>query len=72
MRQQTQLPQRFVCNTREFWESMVKGSAPIQMMKKGFGEELWREKKARAGLVGRDTAYAEGAADFGCVVGGGH
>jgi len=24
---------------------MVKGSAPIQMMKKGLGEALWREKE---------------------------
>jgi hypothetical protein len=30
-----------------------------------------REEKACAGLAGRDTAYAEGAADFGCLVGGG-
>jgi hypothetical protein len=27
---------------------MVKGSAPIQMMKKGLGEELWREKEKLA------------------------
>src|SRR5512143_2567700 len=33
-----------VGSTGEFWESMVKGSAPIQMMKKGLGEEMWREK----------------------------
>jgi hypothetical protein len=26
--------------------------------------------KACAGLAGIDTAYAEGAADFGCLVGG--
>ncbi|MFZ5523825.1 MAG: class I SAM-dependent methyltransferase [Pseudomonadota bacterium] len=32
----------------EFWESMVKGSAPIQMMKKGMGEEMWREKEKLA------------------------
>src|SRR5512135_1689893 len=25
----------------EFWDSMVKGSAPIQMMKKGMGETMW-------------------------------
>jgi hypothetical protein len=30
-----------------------------------------REREAGAGLAGRDTAYAEGAADFGCLVGGG-
>ncbi len=27
---------------------MVKGSAPIQMMKKGLGEVLWREKEKLA------------------------
>ena len=27
---------------------MVKGSAPIQMMKKGLGETLWREKEKLA------------------------
>ena len=32
-------------STAEFLDSMVKGSAPIQMMKKGMGEELWREKE---------------------------
>lgn len=32
----------------EFWENMVKGSAPIQMMKKGLGDELWREKEKLA------------------------
>lgn len=32
----------------EFWASMVKGSAPIQMMKKNLGEELWREKEKLA------------------------
>lgn len=37
-----------VGTTAEFWESMVKGSAPIQMMKKGLGEELWREKEKLA------------------------
>jgi hypothetical protein len=35
-------------STGEFWGSMVKGSAPIQMMKKGLGEELWREKEKLA------------------------
>lgn len=30
-----------------------------------------REGKACVGLAGRDTAYAEEAADFGCLVGGG-
>ncbi len=29
-------------------DNMVKGSAPIQMMKKGLGEELWREKEKLA------------------------
>ncbi len=32
----------------EFWDFMVKGSAPIQMMKKGLGEEVWREKELLA------------------------
>ncbi|MDH2916058.1 MAG: hypothetical protein PXX77_04190 [Gallionella sp.] len=26
----------------EFWGNMIKGSAPIQMMKKGLCEVLWR------------------------------
>ena len=34
-----------VGTTAEFWESMVKGSAPIQMIKKGLDEELWRDKE---------------------------
>jgi hypothetical protein len=34
-----------ISSTIEFWVSMVKGSAPIQMMKKGLGEALWREKE---------------------------
>ncbi|MFA6015655.1 MAG: hypothetical protein WC742_11375 [Gallionellaceae bacterium] len=32
----------------EFWDNMVKGSAPIQMMRKGLGDELWREKEKLA------------------------
>ena len=32
----------------EFWESMVKGSAPIQMMKKSMGEAMWCEKEILA------------------------
>lgn len=32
----------------KFWDNMVKGSVPIQMMKKGLGEELWREKEKLA------------------------
>ncbi len=32
----------------EFWEGMVKGSAPIQMMKNGMGETVWREKEKLA------------------------
>ena len=35
-------------STGEFWDSMVKGSAPIQMMKKGLGEALWHEKEKLA------------------------
>ena len=37
-----------VGSTGEFWDFMVKGSAPIQMMKKGLGEALWREKEKLA------------------------
>ena len=29
----------------EFWDFMVRGSAPIQMMKKGMGEAEWHEKE---------------------------
>ena len=32
----------------EFWEFMVRGSAPIQMMKKNMGEATWREKETLA------------------------
>lgn len=32
----------------EFWEMMVKGSAPIQMLKKNLGEAAWREKEPAA------------------------
>jgi len=31
-----------------FWEAMVKGSAPIQMLKHGMGEALWQEKEKLA------------------------
>ena len=31
-----------------FWEDMVKGSAPIQMLKKSMGENAWREKEILA------------------------
>lgn len=34
-----------VTNIPKFWEFMVKGSAPIQMMKNGMGEKEWREKE---------------------------
>lgn len=37
-----------VLSIPEFWEGMVKGSAPIQMMKKSMGEEMWREKEKLA------------------------
>lgn len=36
----------------EFWDKMVKGRSPIQMMKTGLGEVLWCEKDALA-LNGR-------------------
>ncbi|MBI4938421.1 MAG: methyltransferase domain-containing protein [Nitrosomonadales bacterium] len=32
----------------EFWAGMVKGSAPIQMLKKGMGEAMWTEKEVLA------------------------
>jgi len=32
----------------EFWDSMVKGSAPIQMLKKSLGETAWHEKEVLA------------------------
>ena len=35
-------------DTAEFWDYMVKGSEPIQMMKKGMGKELWWEKEKLA------------------------
>ncbi len=35
-------------STGAFWNSMIKGRAPIQMMKKGLGEEMWREKEKLA------------------------
>ncbi|MGV8933072.1 MAG: class I SAM-dependent methyltransferase [Gallionellaceae bacterium] len=31
-----------------FWDAMVKGSAPIQMLKKGMGAALWQEKEMLA------------------------
>lgn len=31
-----------------FWENMVLGSAPIQMLKKGMGDDVWREKEKLA------------------------
>ena len=34
-----------VTSIPEFWESMVKGSAPLQMLKKNLGETAWREKE---------------------------
>ncbi len=37
-----------VASAPEFWESMAKGSAPIQMLKKSLGEDTWREKERLA------------------------
>ena len=37
-----------VTTLKEFWEFMVKGSAPIQMLKKSMGEAVWREKETLA------------------------
>ena len=31
-----------------FWDAMVKGSAPIQMLKNGMGVDVWREKEILA------------------------
>jgi len=31
-----------------FWDGMVKGGAPIQMMKRGMGEDIWRAKEKLA------------------------
>lgn len=31
-----------------FWEDMVKGGAPLQLMKKAMGEDIWREKEKLA------------------------
>jgi len=33
-----------IASAKEFWESMVKGSAPVTMMKNSMSEEVWREK----------------------------
>lgn len=56
----------------EFWDNMVKGSAPIQMMKTGLGEALWREKgKLALAWLEEILPTLRGAADFGCVVGDG-
>ncbi|MGC2164589.1 MAG: HopJ type III effector protein [Gallionella sp.] len=37
-----------VTTLEEFWNSMVKGSAPIQMLKKNMGDDVWREKELLA------------------------
>ena len=37
-----------VTSIAEFWQSMVKGSAPIQMLKKSMGEDAWRENEILA------------------------
>jgi ubiquinone/menaquinone biosynthesis C-methylase UbiE len=37
-----------VTSIQKFWEDMVKGSAPIQMMKKSMGEAAWKEKEGLA------------------------
>jgi hypothetical protein len=33
------------------WEAMVKGSAPIQMLKKGMDEATWRERERLAMII---------------------
>lgn len=35
-------------SAEHFWDTMVKGSAPVAMMKKGTGEDAWRAKSAIA------------------------
>ncbi|MBI5430377.1 MAG: hypothetical protein HY938_07955 [Nitrosomonadales bacterium] len=40
--------QPHVCTRAEFLDNIVKGSVPIQIMKMGLGEELWREKEKLA------------------------
>lgn len=37
-----------VTSVAKFWQDMVKGSAPIQMLKKGMDEHTWREREALA------------------------
>jgi len=37
-----------VASVPEFWDGMVKGGAPLQLMKKAMGETLWREKEKLA------------------------
>jgi len=37
-----------VVSIQKFWGDMVKGSAPIQMLKKGMGETAWKEKEVLA------------------------
>jgi hypothetical protein len=31
-----------------FWENMVRGSVPVQMVKSSMGEDVWREKEKLA------------------------
>ena len=37
-----------VTTLADFWDFMVRGSAPLQMLKKGMGETVWREKEILA------------------------
>lgn len=37
-----------VISIPKFWDEMVKGSAPIQMLKKSMGEKVWKEKEVLA------------------------
>ena len=37
-----------VVSIPKFWDDMVKGSAPIRMMKKNMGEAAWKEKEVLA------------------------
>lgn len=47
----------------EFWEMMVKGSAPIQMLKKNLGEAAWREKEPIA-LAYLEERLADGSMEL--------
>lgn len=48
-----------VVSVDAFWEGMIKGSAPIKMMRKGMGEERWQERERLALLyLKKELAHA--------------